>query len=109
MQHEAIYALYNNVVSIIGMGSDAVAKDNKGNVVSWDATKVSDKQKELQEADDLRLLRVERNNKLTLSDWTQSRDVFLPNDEEWKTYRQQLRDLPKNTDPMNPVWPTKPS
>ena len=51
MQHEAIYALYNNVVSIIGVGSDAVAKDNKGNLVSWDATKVSAKQKELQTAE----------------------------------------------------------
>ena len=54
-------------------------------------------------------LRIRRNQLLTESDWTQSRDVFLSNDEEWKTYRQQLRDLPKNTDPMNPVWPTKPS
>ena len=53
-------------------------------------------------------LRRRRNQLLTESDWTQSRDVFLPNDEEWKTYRQQLRDLPKNTDPMNPEWPTKP-
>ena len=54
-------------------------------------------------------LRIRRNKLLTESDWTQSRDVFLSNDEEWKTYRQQLRDLPKNTDPMNTVWPTKPS
>ena len=54
-------------------------------------------------------LRSKRNQLLTESDWTQSRDVFLSNDEEWKTYRQQLRDLPKNTDPMNPEWPTKPS
>ena len=54
-------------------------------------------------------LRIIRNQLLRESDWTQSRDVFLSNDEEWKTYRQQLRDLPKNTDPMNAVWPTKPS
>lgn len=53
-------------------------------------------------------LRIRRNQLLKESDWTQSRDVFLSNDEEWKTYRQQLRDLPKNTDPMNPEWPTKP-
>ena len=57
----------------------------------------------------IKSLRTRRNQLLTESDWTQSRDVFLSNDEEWKTYRQQLRDLPKNTDPMNPVWPTKPS
>lgn len=54
-------------------------------------------------------LRNTRNKLLTESDWTQSRDVLLSNDEEWKIYRKQLRDLPKNTDPMNPEWPTKPS
>ena len=54
-------------------------------------------------------LRIRRNQLLTESDWTQSRDVLLSNDEEWKIYRQQLRDLPKNTDPMNPEWPTEPS
>ena len=53
-------------------------------------------------------LRTRRNELLTKSDWTQSRDILLSNDEEWKTYRQKLRDLPKNTDPMNPEWPTKP-
>ena len=30
-------------------------------------------------------LRTRRNQLLTESDWTQSRDVFLSNDEEWKT------------------------
>ena len=53
-------------------------------------------------------LRTRRNQLLTESDWTQSRDVFLPNDEEWKTYRQQLRDLPNIREPMYPVWTTKP-
>ena len=57
----------------------------------------------------MKSLRIRRNQLLRESDWTQSRDVLLSNDEDWKTYRQQLRDLPKNTDPMNPMWPTKPS
>ena len=40
---------------------------------------------------------------LTLSDTTEMSD-------DWKTYRQALRDLPANTsDPENPSWPTKPS
>ena len=109
MQHAAIRELYSNVITIIGTGSDAVATDNKGNVVSWDATKVSAKQKELEEADDLRLLRVERNNKLTLSDWTQNRDVTLSNDADWKTYRQALRDITKDYKSIQDVkWPEKP-
>ena len=70
-------------------------------------------------------LRKKRNIKLVESDWTQNRDVVLENDEEWKTYRQALRDLPStaSSDFINqtitaaspPVdmslitWPTKPS
>ena len=55
-------------------------------------------------------LRISRNRRLLASDWTQSRDVTLSNDADWKTYRQALRDLPANTsDPTNPTWPTKPS
>ena len=55
-------------------------------------------------------LRISRNRRLLASDWTQSRDVTLSNDADWKTYRQALRDLPANTsDPTNPTWPTAPS
>ena len=58
----------------------------------------------------MRVLRKERNRRLSNSDWTQSRDVTLSNDAEWKTYRQSLRDLPANTsDPENVTWPTEPS
>tara|TARA_A200000159_G_C7324247_1_gene340219 strand:- start:277 stop:510 length:234 start_codon:yes stop_codon:yes gene_type:complete len=39
-------------------------------------------------------LREIRNKLLAESDWTQSRDVTLLNDADWKTYRQALRDLP---------------
>ena len=55
-------------------------------------------------------LRIRRNSLLVESDWTQNRDVVLSNDEEWKTYRQALRDLPANTSNWrNPTYPTKPS
>ena len=55
-------------------------------------------------------VRSNRNRLLAESDWTQNRDVVLSNDEEWKTYRQALRDLPANTsDWRNPTYPTKPS
>lgn len=64
----------------------------------------------LTNAEPLRLLRKERNRRLLNSDWTQSRDITLSNDAEWKTYRQALRDLPANTaDPSNPTFPTQPS
>ena len=57
-------------------------------------------------------IRHKRNQLLFESDWTQSRDVFLPNDEEWKKYRQELRDITENLVVeinMDIKWPTKPS
>ncbi|AGF91534.1 hypothetical protein PRRG_00023 [Prochlorococcus phage P-RSP2] len=53
-------------------------------------------------------LRYKRNLLLSSTDWMANSDVTMSDD--WKTYRQQLRDLPSNTsDPANPTWPTKPS
>ena len=60
----------------------------------------------------LTALRVERDGKLTESDWTQLSDAQLTDSKkaEWVTYRQALRDLPATeSDPSNPTWPTKPS
>lgn len=61
-------------------------------------------------------LRAERNVLLQESDWTQVGDLVSSGSmtstklDEWKTYRQSLRDLPANTpDPSNITWPTKPS
>jgi len=49
---------------------------------------------EEQESIAMKKLRKKRDELLLKSDWTQSRDVTLSNDAEWKTYRQALRDLP---------------
>jgi len=70
-------------------------------------------------------LRRLRDKLLAESDWTQSRDVTLLNDADWKTYRQALRDLPSTASsefanqeitPSSPpvdmssiTFPTKPS
>ena len=67
------------------------------------------KKNELIDALKLEDLRVERNNKLTLSDWTQSRDVTLSNDADWKTYRQALRDITKTYKTLDDVKWRKPS
>ena len=54
-------------------------------------------------------LRFERDLLLQQSDWTQSRDITLSNDADWKTYRQELRDITKDYKSLNDVkWPTKP-
>ena len=65
----------------------------------------------------VRLLRKERDNRLAKCDWRANSDVTLP--DAWKTYRQQLRDLPASAnpkldeyfelDPSSVTWPTEPS
>ena len=68
------------------------------------------------------LLRIQRDALLNQSDWTQGSDSPLSNSkkDEWKTYRQSLRDLHKTANPklddtkllldMSSVtFPTKPS
>jgi len=53
-------------------------------------------------------LREERDVRLSSSDWTQVPDAPVDR-QAWAVYRQQLRDLPDNTeDPRNTVWPVKP-
>jgi len=58
-------------------------------------------------------LRNKRLYKLKESDWIVSiSDSPFSQEkiEEWKVYRQALRDLPSNTaDPENPVWPQAPT
>lgn len=58
-------------------------------------------------------LRDERNRRLTLSDWTQLPDAQLKfseqQKEEWRVYRQTLRDMPTTTvHPGKPQWPVEP-
>lgn len=52
-----------------------------------------------------------RNKLLLDSDWTQSRDVILLNDDEWKVYREILRNITENYDPIieEIIWPTRPN
>ena len=63
-----------------------------------------------------RLLRSIRDQKLRRSDWTQFNDSPLTDakKDEWKTYRQALRDITSsqptpNIELSNITWPTEPS
>jgi NAD-specific glutamate dehydrogenase len=56
----------------------------------------------------LNALRDLRNKKLARTDWMANSDVTMSN--EWKTYRQELRDITNNyTSLANVVWPTEPN
>lgn len=84
-------------------------------------TEVNNKLSELNNAEPLRLLRVERDKRLTESDWvvTKATETGGTVSDDWKTYRQALRDLPASATPKldsfyeldltSVTWPTKPS
>jgi len=65
----------------------------------------------------MELLRKERDRLIGQSDWRASSDLTISND--WKAYRQALRDLPAsstpkldsddNLDMSSVTWPTEPS
>jgi len=96
-------------------GTGIESADPKDWGTTWKA--VSDKKTELVNAEPMRLLRVERNRLLAETDWMANSDVTLA--DNWKTYRQALRDLPASAKPklssdgsldMSSVtFPTKPS
>ena len=72
---------------------------------------------ELQNAEPMRILRIERDKRIAKTDWRASVDLTLSND--WKAYRQDLRDLPAQQtpkllpngqlDPSSISWPPEPS
>jgi hypothetical protein len=88
-------------------------------------TEVNNKIAEIEAEFPLKFLRRERDAMLVESDWTQTPDVPESIQTAWKTYRQELRDLPskypnptfdgdinvasKHLRLTNVVWPTKPS
>ena len=79
-------------------------------------TEVNSKISELDNAEAMRLLREERDKRIAKTDWRASSDLILS--EDWKTYRQALRDITKQTPKLNKkyeldltsvTWPTEPS
>ena len=84
-------------------------------------TEINTKISELDSVEAMRLLREERDILLSETDWVVARStetgVAIPND--WKVYRQALRDLPASSSPQldsyynldltSVTWPTKPS
>lgn len=70
--------------------------------MSWYDNEVPDRDEFLSKVEEetkiylMELLRKQRNVKLNECDWVMMSDVTLDNIEEWKTYRQALRDLPAN-------------
>ena len=56
------------------------------------------------------VVRIERNQLIANTDWTQLPDADLANTEtaNWASYRQALRDITTQSDPFNIEWPVSP-
>ena len=79
-------------------------------------TEVNSKISALDNAESMRLLRIERDTRIAKTDWRASSDLTLA--DAWKTYRQALRDITTQTPKLNSdydldltsvTWPTEPS
>ena len=80
-------------------------------------TEINSKISELNNAEPMRLLRIERDERIAKTDWRALSDLTLS--DAWKTYRQALRDLPASASPKlnsdyeldltSVTWPTEPS
>ena len=98
---------------------------NSNDITKPTELEVNNKIAEIEAAFPLKFLRRERDAMLKESDWTQTPDVPDAIQTAWKTYRQELRDLPskypnptfdgnanvasKHLRLTDVVWPTKPS
>ena len=79
-------------------------------IVTW--TQIDKLQASLKVDLPLQELRIERNYRLSQTDWVvaKSTETGTAISDEWKTYRQALRDITKTATSLDDVtWPTKPS
>ena len=118
-----------DALSILRPGAEWIVRGDVYSGIEWldsgqtkpTETEINNKISELDSAEAMRLLREERNQLLSETDWMVTRsietDVAMSND--WKTYRQALRDLPASSSPsldeyynldlISVTWPTEPS
>ena len=111
MRHDAIRKVYSNAKMI---DDSAGVFDFDGNRIQIDDNLIQAKIAELEAAEPMRLLRIERNRLLQETDWRFRSD--LTPSQAWIDYCQALRDLPANSEPQldengqltNVTWPEKP-
>ena len=85
----------------------------EGEEISWN--KIQAKLAELQAAEPMRLLRIQRNQLLASTDWRMTTDYPYTDQDQWASYRTALRNLPATSEPTldengNLIvdWPTAP-
>ena len=119
MKYDITHALHS-----LKPGAEWVLRGNDYTGLEWldsgqqpTETEINSKISELDNAEPMRLLRIERDTRIAKTDWRASSDLTLS--DAWKTYRQALRDLPASATPKldsnyeldfsSFTWPTEPS
>ena len=115
----------SDAILILRPGAEWILRGEEYSGLEWSdssqtkptETEINNKISELDAAEAMRLLRLERNSRIAETDWRASSDLTLP--DAWKTYRQALRDLPASASPTldsnydldltSVTWPTEPS
>lgn len=87
---------------------DGVQEINGQWFTKYSVVDLTDEQKAAKDADQAKAIRDDRNKRLAECDWTQLADA--PVDKTaWASYRQELRDISKQTGfPWEVTWPTAP-
>ena len=93
--------------------NNIVVWENSENKITPTEEQIQTKLAELKAAEPMRLLRIERNQLLSQSDWMANSDVTMS--EEWRVYRQALRDMTTQTPSLDENgnltginWPVQP-
>ena len=113
LKDRAIRLTHSNVVAVDLGNWDSFDVNN--NIVNTDDVLVREKLNELQAAEPMRLLRIERNQLLAQTDWRMTTDYPYTDQDQWASYRTSLRNLPATAEPTldeqgNLIvdWPTPP-
>lgn len=120
MKHDIASALQE-----LKPGAEWVLRGNEYSGLEWidssqtkpTETEINNKIAALDSAEAMRLLRIERDQRIAKTDWRGNSDLTMS--DAWKTYRQALRDLPATASPKldsineldltSVTWPTEPS
>ena len=111
-------------LQVLKPGAEWVLRGDEYSGIEWldsgqtkpTETEVNSKIAELDKAEPMRLLRIERDRRIAKTDWRAGKDVTLST--AWRTYRQALRDITTQTPKLNSqyeldltsvTWPTEPS
>ena len=120
---QAAYNLVGNLQNALCVRGELIYEN-----IDWDKSvytgtiptkaEVDAEQQKLLDGEAMRRLRIHRDNLLKETDWvvTKASETGVAETTAWKTYRQELRDLPSSATPeidgmfiKNVTWPTKPS